>query len=154
MMIGFTSRGQTVSEGDAPPGIDIFPIQIHVATRRTSERPYFVIFRFLETSSEAVVVPQTEQSNLNYDAIFGSRLSPDDPIQISLILGAGEDQIQPLVTEIRNDLRPEFQECYTITILQTDYPGIKEGFYCNVPGYMGFFCAHTICIDDDDGKNM
>ena len=38
MVIGFTERSQTVSEGMAPPGFDVFQLLIAVATLRTAER--------------------------------------------------------------------------------------------------------------------
>ena len=55
MIIGFTSRSQTVSEGDALPGFDFNRLFIDVATERTSERIHTIIFRHLESRSTAIV---------------------------------------------------------------------------------------------------
>ena len=55
---------------------------------------------------------------------------------------------------IRNDIIPEEIECYTIRIFPVDVPGRCELFTCNEDnaGADSYFCEHTICIEDDDGK--
>ena len=61
--------------------------------------------------------------------------------------------IFPLVA-IRNDFIPEEKECFTIRIIQVDVPGRKELFTCKEDnaGADSYFCDHTICIEDDDGR--
>ena len=58
------------------------------------------------------------------------------------------------LTAIRNDFRPEYEECYSIQISPID---LKEVFMCDFVDTsstppMSFFCEHTICIEDDDGN--
>ena len=55
MIIGFTNRGITVSEGDAPPGSFFFQILIGVHFSRPSEVVHNIIYRHLESASTATV---------------------------------------------------------------------------------------------------
>ena len=65
MIIGFTSRSQTVSEGDAPPGSDFNVLTIDVATERTTEIVYTLIFfRYLESASTAIVQSNVIQRDI------------------------------------------------------------------------------------------
>ena len=153
MIIGFTSRSQTVSEGDARSGEDFNLLLIDVATERTSERIHTIIFRHLESASTATVVSMFLQGgNFLFDALFGNEGS--DPIEERFPLQPGSDIIPSRVTEVLNDFRPEEDECYTIGIFTTDIPGARELFSCNDDEDMAnnFFCLHTICITDDDGR--
>ena len=52
---------------------------------------------------------------------------------------------------------PENEECYAIQISPIDIPGLRELFMCDFVDKsstppMSFFCEHTICIANDDGK--
>ena len=154
MIIGFTQRTQTVSESMALPGEESFPLPIHVATLRTAEREYPMYFHVQEASSLAIVEPIIGAvANLLYDATFGTRDSIDDPIEVFFVLEALQDTIPPLTTFIRNDLRPEYEECFTIRITPGDIPGNHVLFSCNDDdsGADNYFCQQTICIMDDDG---
>ena len=159
MIIGFTQRRRTVSESDAPEGTDMFPINLNVRSLRLSELEYEVLFRVLETGNATV-----EASNLqfqeNYDALFGTRFSPQDPIETSQVLVVGNLQVTAVITQVRNDLRPEdLLKCYDIRILSPDVePGGVGGrifFTCNEfedeDNSANYFCISTICIIDDDG---
>ena len=153
MVIGFTERRQTVSEGQVP-GVDEFPLQIDVATLRVSEREHRILYRVL-SSGTADVVSFEFRDNLDYDARFGSVQA--DPIEQRDQLLPGRDSIIPLQTAIRNDFHPEDEECYSIQISPIDIPGLRELFTCDFVDTsstppMSFFCEHTICIEDDDGK--
>ena len=159
MIIGFTTRSQTVSEGDARPGDEFIMLTIDVETERISERNHTIIFRHLESASTAIV--QSEGiTNLNprfnplFDAIFGSDLS--DPIEERVILEPGSDEIRARSTSVLNDFRSEEEECYTIGIETTDVYGGRELFTCNKDENMpdNYFCRHTVCITDDDGRFM
>ena len=55
MIIGFTERRRTVSEGGALPGLDIFPLPIPLATLRTAEREHPMNIRLF--GSSAIVEP-------------------------------------------------------------------------------------------------
>ena len=155
MIIGFTQRTQTVSESMAQPGDVFFPLPIEVATMRTAEREYPMIFRLQEASSSAIVEPITgAMVDPLYDATFGStRDTIRDPIEVFFVLEALQDTISPLTTFIRNDLRPEYEECFTIRIHPVDIPGNQVLFSCydDYYGEDNYYCEHTICIMDDDG---
>ena len=153
MVIGFTERRRTVSEGLFPDS-DEFPLQIDVATLRVSEREHRMLYRVL-SSGTATVVSLEFRDNLDYDARFGTVQA--DPIEQRDLLLPGRDFITPLPTAIRNDLIPEDEECYTIQISPIDIPGLRELFVCDFVDTsstppMSFFCEHTICIANDDGK--
>ena len=152
MIIGFTSRSQTVSEGDAPPRTDFNRLTIGVGTERTSERFHTIVFRHLESASTAIVQSNVRQRNPLFDAIFGNE--DNDPIEERFPLQPGESDIPSRITDVLNDFRPEDDECYTIGIFPTDIPGARELFICNDDVDMedNFFCLHTICITNDDGR--
>ena len=153
MVIGFTERRRTVSEGQVP-GVHEFPLQIDVATLRVSEREHRMLYRVL-SSGTARVVSFEFRDNLDIDARFGAMQA--DRIEERHSLLPGRDSIIPLQTAIRNDFVPEDEECYSIRLYPIDIPGLRELFMCDfvdtsVIPPMSFFCEHTICIVDDDGK--
>ena len=104
MIIGFTSRSQTVSEGDAPPGSDFNRLTIDVATERTSERNHTIVFRHLESASTAIVQSSIIQRDPLFDAIFGSE--DNDALEERFPLPSGESEIPSRVTSVLNDFRP------------------------------------------------
>ena len=142
MIIGFTERIRTVFQ------------QINVSSLRTSERVHPMLFLILESSNNATVETHTP-SSIIYDATFGRRGNLDDPIEDTLDLLPGQRTFfhRPL-TVIRNDFIPEEKECFTIRIFPVGIPGRRELFTCNEDnaGADSYFCEHTICIEDDDGK--
>ena len=153
MVIGFTERRRTVSEGLFPDS-DEFPLEIDVATLRVSEREHQMLYRVL-SSGTATVVSLDFRDNLDYDARFGAMQA--DPIVQRDQLLPGRDSIDPLPTAIRNDFVPEDEECYSIQISSIDIPGLREVFTCDFVDLsstppMSFFCDHTICIANDDGE--
>ena len=153
MVIGFTERRRTVSEG-LVPGVDEFPLEINVATLRVSEREYRMLYRVL-SSGTATVVSFEFWDNLDFDARFG--VVQADPIEQQYQLLPGRNFTSPLQTAIRNDFVPEDEECYSIQISPIDIPGLRELFMCDFVDTsstppMTFFCEHTICIEDDDCK--
>ena len=154
MIIGFTQRTQTVSESMAQPGEESFPLPIHVATLRTAGREYSMIFRLQVSSSSAIVEPIGGVVNPIYDARFGTRDNIREPIEVFFFLETLEDTIPSLTTFIRNDLRPEYEECFTIRIHSRDVHGHHVHFYCNEDdsGATNYFCQTEICIEDDDGR--
>ena len=154
MIIGFTERIRTIREDDAPAGFDLFQLVINVSSVGTAEREHPMLFRLLEASTNATVESLTSLNNI-FDARFGLRANPDDPLEETRDLPPGERTIpsnQLLLTTIRNDLVPENLECYSIGILPIDVPGRRELFTCNEDSVMAdnYFCDHTICIIDDD----
>ena len=153
MIIGFTERSQTVSEEDTLPGEDMNLLPIHVATQSAAEREHPMIFRILEASSSAIVEPLAVQTNPLYDALFGSRDNIDDPIEVFFVLEALHDVIPPVTALIRNDFRPEDEECFTIHIFPVDLRR-RELFACNEDdsGADNYFCQTEICICSKDGR--
>ena len=152
MIIGFSLRTQSVSEG-TESGFDQFALQIGVEVLRTSEREHRMNFRYDESSSTATVEP-VASTRADYDAIFGTRDGPNNPIESYFDLAPGRDSIPPLLLFIRNDFQPEHDECFTIRIIAVAVPGHQELFSCNEDseGVNNYFCEHTICILDDDGE--
>ena len=146
MIIGFTSRSQTVSEGDAPPRSDFNDLRIDVATERISERIHTIVFRHLESVSTAIVQSSVILRDPLFDATFGNE--DNDPLEGRFPLQPGESDIPSLVTSVLNDFRPEDDECYTIGIFPTNIGGARDLFICNDDVDMedNFFCLHTICI--------
>ena len=150
MIIGFTTRSQTISEGES--GFDFTDLIIPVATERISERHYVILFRHSESAGTAIVQSYHIQRDPLFDALFGNE--DNDPLEERFVLTPGSDVIPSLVTTVRNDFRPEDDECYTIGIFTTDEFGGMELFDCNDDVDMAdkFFCLHTICITNDDGR--
>ena len=156
MIIGFTERRRTVSEGIVPEGEDEFRLTYNVAALRTSERDHLMTFRVLEGT--ATVNTRQELGDIdvlrNNDAVFGEMREENDPIEVDLTLPLGRTTLlNELPTFIRGDFAPEGVECYTVRILAVDVPGIRELFTCNTEANAtNYFCEHEICIIDDDGK--
>ena len=158
MIVGFTKRQRTVSEGIVPEGDDEFRLTYDVAALRTSERDHLMTFRVLEGSSTATVNTRQELQDpdvlRNNDAVFGEEKEENDPIEVSRSLPLGSTTLlQDLPTFIRADFDVEDDECYTLRISAVDVPGVRQLFTCNsVADATNYFCEHEICIIDDDGK--
>ena len=153
MVIGFTQSVRTVCECDVTEGEDLFPIDIEVATLRLAEREHPIVFR-LQSVGTAIVEPHSDIQNLLFDALFGTREDADGLIDVEFNLENLQATIPPLPAQIRNDLRPEDEECFTIRIFPLYVPGRNELFSCNEDdsGEDNYFCEIKICIEDDDGK--
>ena len=147
MVIGFEIRNQTVSESQAPEGMDRFPIRINITSEIKSELHYEVPLRHVDNIGEATL-EGLQPTTLEFDALFGA----GDPLEETQILFAGGQRLQ-ITTFIINDFRSEDRECFSLRVFVTDTPGnLRENFRCNEDGAGdGFFCLHTICIIDDDG---
>ena len=155
MVIGFSQRRVTVSEATTEQGVDQFPLLINITSERTSEQEYQVLFRLQESSSTATVEAINTAFSTNFDARFGIRDNMGDPIEDARLLVAGNLELRTILqTFIINDFRAEDDECYTIRVLSPDLPGLRDLFECNEDSSNAtdFFCLHTICIIDDDGK--
>ena len=113
-----------------------------------------MLYRVL-SSGNARVVSFVFRENLYFDARFG--FVQADPIEQEDQLLPGRHHISPLQTAIRNDFVPEDEECYSIRLSPIGIPGLRELFMCDFVDTSStpprsFFCEHTICIEDDDGK--
>ena len=133
----------------------MFSIDIDVATLRTAEREHPMIFR-PQSGGTAIVEPGNDLIIQQFDALFGVRIEPDVPIQEEYDLRRLEAIISQISAQIRDDLRPEDEECFTIHIFPVDVPGCRQLFVCNNDdiGATNYFCETTICIQDDDGKYL
>ena len=152
MIIGFTERRRTVSEGGALSGEDSFLLLIPLATLRTAEREHPMDIRLF--GSSAIVEPIGAVVNQLFDAIFGTRDNIHDPIEELFVLEALDDAVPSIITFIRDDLRPEDEDCFTLQVLPVDVSGRRELFTCNEDdsGAINYFCQTEICIKDDDGR--
>ena len=153
MVIGFSQRNQTVSESEDPI-FEIFQFSIGLATLRTAEREHAMTIRVQKSISTAIVEPLSSPTDPNFDAIFGNRDAPGQPIRQAVVLAPGTSTIPLLPAAIRNDFTPEDEECFTIRVFPDDVPGHRELFMCNEDSSSAdnFFCEHTLCITDDDGE--
>ena len=155
MVIGFTQRVRSVSESDVTEGEDLLPIDINVATQRLAERKHPMVFRF-QSGGTAIVEPINDIQNELFDVLFGIRLEPDAPIREEFNLERLAATIPSLPAQIREDFRPEEEECFTIRIFPIDVPGRRQLFDCNEDdtSAINFFCKTTICILDNDGISL
>ena len=155
MAIGFTQIIRRVCECDAPEGEDFLAINIPVATLRTAEREHPMLFR-LQSAGTAIVEPRIDVRNQQFDAHFGTRVQHGAPIQEEFDLEHLVATIPPPQAEIRNDLQPEDEECFTICIFPVDVLGRRQLFVCNNDdtGVTNYLCETTICIEDDDSKYL
>ena len=143
MVVGFTSRSQTVSEGS-----QVNRLTIDVATARTSEKVFTFVFRYLRSRSTAIVQSYVIQRNLLFDALFSN--AEGSYLAETFTLQPGQSEIPSLITSVRNDFHPEDEECYTIAIAAVS-PLIYFSCYDDYENGNYFFCLHTVCITDDDG---
>ena len=140
----------TVSEGAGLPE-DIFDISIGVDTLRVSENDILIAFILQDDRSTAAVSTYSTISPQS-DALFGSRNEPDYPIEEYYEL-SNEPQIPPRIVTIVDDLRIELIECFIIRINFVHFGQREPLAICNEVG-TSFFCEHTVCIEDDDGKTL
>ena len=147
MLIGFTETIQTVSESEAQPE-EFVSITVNVSTNRISELNYTVHIQNQDVISSTIVEPLSSNDS-EYDALFGERLDSNGQIQELQEIRPGQNStsIQLLIF---NDLIPEGEECFTLRI-QANGPNLRSLPKCNENGDSSF-CAHMICIIDDDGK--
>ena len=149
MVIGFEIRNQTVSESQAPPGMDRFPIRIYITSERESEIDYEVPLRHVDYVGEATL-EGLQPTTPEFDALFGA----GDPLQETQILFAGGQRLQ-MTTFIINDFHVEDRECFSLRVfvIYADTAlGAHRNFRCNEDGAGdAFFCVHTLCILDNDG---
>ena len=123
MVIGFTQRMRTVSESDAPEEEGFFTIDIDVATLNPAETEHPMVFRVQESKSTAIVEPKDDLTNPLLDALFGSRSRYGYSIQEEFVPEYLQYTFPSLTAVIRDDSRPEDEECFTIGIFAVDVPG-------------------------------
>ena len=145
MVIGFEIRKQTVSESQAPPGMDVFSIMINIMSNITSEIDYLIPIRHVVNVGEATVVGTIPTTPV-FDAVFGTV----EPLVETQRLVAGNQELIIIIIII-NDFRAEDLEYFSLRVVVTDAE-MRTNFRCNEDGDGDdFFCLLTICIIDDDG---
>lgn len=151
ILIGFSQRVYTISEAGLREPDEGHVLLIDVHAQNTADRDYEVLLRILTANSTATVEGQDVfKAGPHFDAVFGVRLSEDEPIQEIRELPNGSAVLRtPLLIQIVNDFIPEDEECF---IIQLSSYG-ENNFTCNDDDVneVDYFCFHTICIEDDDG---
>ena len=152
MIIGFTQRGQNVSEADVPNVTD-FQIIVNVMSFIVSEINYNVIFE--TPNRRGIGVPDVgdlKSSIRGHDALFGTFNETVDDFQEIHLLSNGSLSTS-FIVKIINDFTPEPVECFTINIVSPDVAGDRDIYECydDHDNMNMFFCLHKICIEDDDG---
>ena len=110
-----------------------------------------MLFRVEESISTATV-ESIVFTGSTYDVLFGVRDNPGDPIDSVQLLHPGQGVLQRPRVFIRDDFIVEDEECFTIRVTFEGIPGRAEFTCDDGAGATNFFCEHTICIEDDDGK--
>ena len=143
MVVGFTDRFQTISESIFPDqDEEQFDITITISSKRVSEQEYRMQFSLQPGLTNATVVPLIS-STPNFDVRFGAQESDLVPGSRSITITA----------EVKDDLRPEDKECFTV-LIETIDTALRATFSCISDGdtsEQSYFCLHTVCIVDDDG---
>ena len=137
-------------EGSA--ATEVYHIDIQVASLRVSETEHGIIIRHNEQLSTAVVESLNRQATFS-DVSFGVRRHSGSPLEILSTLIPGQATLRPVSAFINHDFRIEPEECFTLQINFYETPGAREPLVtCNADdSSTNFFCAHTVCIEDDDG---
>ncbi|CAI8015468.1 hypothetical protein GBAR_LOCUS9583, partial [Geodia barretti] len=142
MVVGFTDRFQTISESIFPDqDEEQFDITITISSKRVSEQEYRMQFSLQPGLTNATVVPLIS-STPNFDVRFGAQESDLVPGSRSITITA----------EVKDDLRPEDKECFTV-LIETIDTALRATFSCISDGdtsEQSYFCLHTVCIVDDD----
>ena len=154
MIVGFTERSRTVSESAVAPGDSQYRLDLELASLRVSERGYTIIIRHNERHSTAVVESLVLGENTFSDALFGVRGHSHDQLEDQVLLEPGQTTLQRVSASIIQDFRIELEECFTLQLYFSETPDAREPLVtCNAGNSStNFFCEHTICIEDDDGK--
>ena len=139
----------------------LFDVLIPVNAARAAEKDVELLFRVVETVSNATIDSIIIDIDSGFDALFGIR-TPGDFLEDIRILFMGTTELvdPPLTARIRKDFVIEELECFTIEILPVEIgPGSGQddqlqSFICNEDEVdaVDHFCLHTICIEDDDGE--
>ena len=134
MFVGFSKRSQAVLESVEFPEID-------VVASITSEKNISMRLSALPGSNASVGSGEED------DAIF---------FTLVITLEAGETDITVIIP-INNDFIPEGKDCFTIELSFLPSSGRGENPTCHEDDSVDnerYPCKHTICIVNDDGKNI
>lgn len=155
MIIGFRTNMTIARENRLE-----FNIDVH--SKIISELIYEIGFRHIQGNNPTDATVETRDNSdpifdPEFDAKFGDRANPNnllDPLESTQRLEKRQFIPQPqLFISLFSDFRPEEDECFTINIFTIDTGLDRDNFMCNEneKNPDDFFCAHTICILDDDG---
>ena len=151
MILGFGNRRQTVSEADEIlPGDEFINVEVFITSLRTSEIAYPVGVRSV-IEGQPIIEPSGDIQNPMFDGSFGNREEKTmNNLVYMEILNVNNLALPEIEIDIRDDLLPEEQECFDLSIFPVNPDVMTENFVCNTAGDE-FLCEHTICIEDDDG---
>ena len=132
---------------------DSFILPIAFEAVRTSELEYITRIQVVESISTAIVAPINVPGITMFDATFGVRDNPEDPIREDHSIEAGTNYLQGILrVSLTDDLHIEPDECFTLTASTRNDFG--QSAPCNDnddDSATSYFCEHTVCIEDDDG---
>ena len=150
MILGFNESRQTISEAEAPPEEEFINVEVLITSLRRSEIAYpFGVRSVIE--GQPIIEPVGDIQNPMFDGQFGIREQGTINNLVFLeVLTVNTTMLPALLVIIRDDILPEDEECFELSIFPVNPPEGVENFMCNTAGD-GFFCEHTICIEDDDG---
>ena len=149
MILGFGEIRQTVSEADATSGQEFINRQIFITSLRTSEIAYFVGVRSV-IRGQPIIEPVGNIQNPMFDGLFGIRESNTiDNLVATEVLTVDTSSLPALNVIIIDDVIPEHDECFELSIFPVNPQEMTESFTCNVAGDE-FLCQHVLCIVDDD----
>ena len=150
MTIGFSERRMTVSEGEY--GYNFIRIEIDILASRISELEYETIVQLLEPKKDAIVVPFDEMADQGFDALFGFETIPGGSlIEVVYWPAIAYSTLSTAFALVVNDIIIEDEECFTLSVSSSNILGENV---CNdgERDETFYFCEHTICIEDNDGK--
>lgn len=149
MIIGFVKNIQTVPEA-RDDRFEEYILLIDVHSKITSERSWNFLYRLVDQPSGTnIAVVKSNVVGRPADVLYSNQLSI--PLEQSGFLDIEETDIYPVRATIINDVIPEEEECFTLTIARSsEYINLKTGLQCDDAS--GFYCQHKICIIDNDGK--
>ena len=150
MILGFGKRNQTVSEAEVPPEEEFINVDILITSLKRSEIPYPVGVRSV-IEGQPIIEPAAVVLNPMFDGQFGDReMDTINNLVFMEVLMINTTILPALRVIIRDDILPEDEECFDLSIFPVNTEPMIDNFMCNTAGD-DFVCEHTICIEDDDG---
>ena len=151
MILGFSERRQTISEAEVQSWEEFINREIFITSLRTSEISHNVGVRSVIRGEPMIEPVDGFSQNPRFDGLFGTReYNTINNLVFFEELGVGTTITPVLQVTIRDDLIPEDEECFVLSIYQVNPEFSIENFLCNMAGAQ-FLCIHEICITDNDG---
>ena len=125
-------------------------VEVLITSLRRSEIAYRVGVRSV-IEGQPIIEPVGAVKNPMFDGEFGIR--EENTINNLLfmeVLIVNTTMLPAIRVIIRDDILPEEEECFDLSIFPVNPDVEIANFVCNTAGNE-FVCVHTICIEDDDG---